>query len=65
VRWEDVCRARWMDGEVSSHGLWLYGEAGRPLAHIDRAFLADQSEAREFLGWARRHAALSFPVAWR
>ena len=64
VPWGDVHSARWLDEESSSQGLWLYGAAGQPLAHIDRAFLADQSEARAFLGWARQRASLRFPVAW-
>lgn len=60
VHWSDVQSARWRDG----HGLCLYGTSGQPLAHIDLGFLADAAEARAFLGWARRHATLSFPVVW-
>ena len=64
VSWSDVQMARWRDGQASSHGLWLYGTSGQPLAHIDHCFLADASAARAFLGWARQHATLGFPVVW-
>lgn len=64
IPWVDVHSARWLDEHSSSQGLWLYGATGQPLAHIDRAFLADQSEARAFLGWARQRAPLRFSVAW-
>ncbi len=65
IPWADVHSARWQEHETASQGLWLFGDTGQPLAHIDRSFLADAGEARAFLGWARQRAPVHFPVAWQ
>ena len=58
----DIAQACWQDN--GDPGLWLYNHRGESIAHIDTTFLANQAEARMFLGWARRRAELPFPVRW-
>ena len=60
----DIARARWSDGPAPQAGLWLLGPDDRALAHLDLNFFADESEARAFLGWARRRTTLPFEVHW-
>ena len=67
VQWlalTDVARARWRQDEERTTGLWFYDPSGRILNHLDSIFLADQAEARSFLGWARRRVDVPFPVEW-
>jgi len=59
----NVACGQWRDGPPD-RGLWLYGQHGQILAHLDKNFLADQHEAYAFLGWARRHTKLAFEVKW-
>ncbi len=63
----DIAAAWWRDPfcePADRAGLWLYDASVRPLAHLDCTFLADQAEARAFLGWARRRADVHFRVDW-
>ena len=59
----DVADAEWQQTQHEA-GLWLYDTDGGVLAHLDRAFLADQTEALAFLGWARQQTQLPFKVRW-
>lgn len=56
-----VADARWDD---ETPGLSFYDGHGQTLACLDCDFLADEAEARCFLGWARKHAHLPFKVRW-
>lgn len=58
----EVATATWYD--ESTPGLYLYDGQGQTLAHLDGYFLADQAEARCFLGWSRQRAELPFKVQW-
>jgi len=60
----DVAEAQWRQDTSQQTGLWLFDCDGRVLGRLDEAFLADQDEARRFLGWARQRAPLAFPVLW-
>ena len=60
----DVAEARWRPDTSSQAGLWLYDRRGLALLHLDAPFLADESEARRFLAWARQRAVLPFAVRW-
>ena len=60
----DVAWAQWRHDSASDAGLWLYDSKGEVLAHLDENILADEAEAREFLGWARKRAELPFNVQW-
>lgn len=60
----EIAWAQWREDDADAAGLWLFGRSGQPLAHLDTAFLADQSEARAFLRWARQRASLDFEVRW-
>ncbi len=62
LRLADVAMARWRDDD--DPGLWLYDAAGQLLVHLDTDFLADQAEARNFLGWVRRQSEIPFDVEW-
>lgn len=62
VSFADVAAATWHD--ESMPGLYLYDGQGQTLAHLDSHFLADQAEARCFLGWSRQRAQLPFKVQW-
>jgi hypothetical protein len=70
ARFRDVAVARWVDvTDVPADareraGLWLYDRHGQPLVQLDTRILADEPEARAFLGWARRRADLGFEVRW-
>ena len=57
-----VAKARWQDEPTP--GLFFHDDQGQSLAHLDSDFLANQAEARCFLGWLRKHANLSFKVRW-
>jgi len=60
----DVAEARWRDDADATLGLWLLDAHGHTLVHLDGHFLADESEARDFLRWARQRSTLQFPVKW-
>jgi len=62
IRLADVALAQWCQNDPP--GLWFYDQQHQPLAHLDTVFLADQTQARNFLGWARQHADLPFEVRW-
>lgn len=64
VKLDDIGHAQWREDHQSISGLWLFNRTGEIIAHIDREFLADQSEARAFLRWARRRTSRSFKVQW-
>lgn len=60
----DVTVAHWYNQPQARAGLWFYDDCGQVLAHLDSAILADESEARAFLGWARQRADCPFEVRW-
>ena len=60
----EVSVAHWYNQPPSQAGLWFYDHRGHVLAHLDSAFLADESEARAFLGWTRQRAKTQFQVRW-
>ena len=62
IELSDVAKAVWQNEPEPA--MTLYGHDGSTLAQLDRAFLADESEARTFLGWARRQTDLPFDVDW-
>jgi len=64
VKLDDISHARWMESHPSVSGLWLFNRIGESIAHVDREFLADQSEARAFLRWFRCRTSRSFKVQW-
>lgn len=64
VRVADIAAAQWRDEPSEQAGLTLLGRNGQTLARIDTVFLADQAEARSFLGWARNLTPMTFPVHW-
>ena len=64
VRLADVKQAQWREETEAALGLWLLDAQGNTLAHLDRAFLVNQAEVREFLGWLRQHSAAAFDVRW-
>lgn len=62
---------RWIALGQIDHAVWtddggmtFHGRDGRALAALDTALLADEEEARRFLGWLRRHAPTPWPVHW-
>ncbi len=57
-----VARAQWRN--TPEPILTLYDAEGVVVAELDAAFLADESEARTFLGWARQRTDLPFEVDW-
>jgi len=62
IELSDIARADWQNDPEPM--MTLYAHDGSPLASLDRAFFADESEARTFLGWARRQTDLPFEVVW-
>ena len=67
IRLGDISEARWFDPweyPRERAGLWLYDDSRQPLAYLDTGFLADQAQARAFLGWARWRADVNFDVSW-
>ena len=64
IQLADIAYAQWREQTEAEVGLWLYDKAGNVLAPIDAAFLANQAEARTFLGWARQQTELPFAVRW-
>jgi hypothetical protein len=61
---ERINRARWRDDQDSDAGLWLLGQNQEALVHLDLSFLADEVEARSFLGWLRRCSDAPIPADW-
>ncbi len=67
-----VKRMVWQDGpdvieegdEPDTRGLWLFDSTQQVLAHIDENLLADEEEARDFIGWLRRRTKLPCKVEW-
>jgi|GEM_PF-3131333 len=59
-----IAKAVWQEETEDELGLYLYDDKDTLLAHLDIAFLADQAEARTFLGWARKRQPMNFPVQW-
>jgi hypothetical protein len=69
-----VKRMVWQDGpdliieedepNSQSRGLWFFDSAQQVLAHIDESLLADEEEARDFIGWLRRRTTLPCKVEW-
>lgn len=55
-----VDHARWADDA----GLALVRADGQTLGTIDLMLLADEDEARRFLGWLRQHATIQWSVRW-
>jgi len=64
IKLTDIAVAQWKDETHQTTGLWLYDQQHRLLAHLDQNLLADESEARSFLGWARGQIHLPFQVMW-
>lgn len=64
LRLNDIGYARWREDTQESAGLWFYDREDRTLAHLNTAYLGDQSEARAFLNWARQRAPMGFDVRW-
>ena len=60
----DVAQAQWRDDTDAALGLWLLDAQGHTLVQLDANFIADESEARDFLRWARQRSTLEFPVRW-
>jgi hypothetical protein len=64
LRLSDINAAQWREDTEETAGLWFYDEQNHMLAHLDTAYLGDQSEARAFLNWARQRARMDFDVRW-
>jgi len=64
VAWKDVALAQWRQDQPEKFGLWLFDADGHALAHLDATLLTNQSEARDFVKWARQLADLSFEIRW-
>jgi hypothetical protein len=64
VRLSDIHYAQWREDTEETAGLWFYDEQDRMLAHLDTAYLGDQSETRAFLNWARQRTRMDFDVRW-
>jgi hypothetical protein len=60
----DAASAEWRDEPIGRAGLWLLDARGQSLAHLDAALLADQAEARVFLGWLRDRTGITLPTRW-
>ena len=66
-RWvalDQVAAAQWHDGPQPAAGLWFYDEHRQAVAHLDLYFLADDVEARTFVGWLRRQTGVALNVRW-
>jgi hypothetical protein len=60
----EIALAEWREEPVEQAGLHLLDPRGRGLAHIDTALLADEAEARAFLGWLRDRAGVTLKTRW-
>ncbi len=60
----DIAEAHWRDDTTQTLGLWLLDANGNTIVQLDDGFIADESEARDFLRWARQRGKLDFPVRW-
>jgi hypothetical protein len=60
IQLPDVAVAQWTDDA----GLRFDRADGQTLGRIDLVTLADEDEARRFLGWLRQHAQVDFAVQW-
>jgi hypothetical protein len=60
----EIALAEWRDEPADEAGLRLLDRHGRELARIDFALLADESEARTFLGWLRDRAGVTLKARW-
>lgn len=45
-------------------GLWWFDSASTALLHMDDQLLANEREARSFIGWLRQQTSLQAPVRW-
>jgi len=63
VRTIDIVTGRWST-DSAQFGLTLLDRNSVPLARLDEAFLADESEAREFLRWLRARTDAEIDVTW-
>lgn len=60
----DISRAQWRDDDAAETGLFLYGEGNEELGRLNTHFLADETEARTFIGWLRGRAGITLHVDW-
>jgi hypothetical protein len=61
-----VDHLQWIDeGDAKrAAGLWCFDAQGNELLHMDQQLVANEREARSFLGWLRRETGLQAPVRW-
>ncbi|MEX0774802.1 MAG: hypothetical protein WD042_03705 [Phycisphaeraceae bacterium] len=59
-----IAKGQWLDDPADRRGLHLLDAEGKPLVHLNEAFLADEAEARAFLGWLRQQSQARFDVQW-
>lgn len=55
----DIARAEWRLA-----GMSFFSQDGRLLLNLNEDILADEDEARAFLGWARKRTDLPFTIHW-
>lgn len=60
IQLPDVAHAQWLGDK----GLCFVRADGQALGTIDLVTIADENEARRFLGWLRQHAGVGFVVRW-
>lgn len=61
----EVAMAEWSDQPPEDAGLRLLGPAGQRLVRVDHAFLADETEARAFVGWVRDRTGITLRTRWQ
>jgi hypothetical protein len=64
VRLGEIASAEWREEPDEDAGLHLLNGAGQPLVRIDTDFLADEAEARTFLGWVRDRSGATLKAQW-
>lgn len=60
IQLDEVSHAHWSD----EGGLTFLRADGQPLGTMDLMFLADEEEARRFLGWLRQRKNIPWKVRW-